>query len=297
MKLSHQSRKDYLVKTFFAIISLSVLVILMGIFIFLFVVGAGFFKEVPLQDFFLSSNWNPEGYSGSHWGMLGLLVSTIMITLGALVIAVPIGIGCAIYLSEIASSRVREILKPIIEMIAGIPSVVLGLIGLLFLSPLIAKIFHLSSGLNALTASIVVAIMVLPTIISITEDVLRNLPNEFREASLALGATKWQMIKMTLLPAALPGIFAAVMLGLGRAVGETMAVLIVAGNSLAMPLSFFDPARTITADIAIEIKEVVIGSLHYEALFVLGLVLFLLTFAINFISDIILENHARKYRW
>ena len=182
-------------------------------------------------------------------------------------------------------------------MIAGIPSVVLVLIGILFLSPLIAKIFGLSSGLNAFTSSIIVGVMVLPTIISISEDVLTSLPNEFREASLALGATKWQMIRMTLLPAALSGIVAAIMLGLGRAVGETMAVLMVAGNSRAMPFSFFDPIRPMTANIAIEIKEVVKGSLHYEALFAIGLVLFVMTFVVNFISDIIIEKQVRKYKW
>ena len=226
-----------------------------------------------------------------------MIVGTIFVTAGALIFAIPLGLACSVYLAEIAKPKARETIKPIIEMIAGIPSVVLGLIGMLFLSPLIAHIFGLSNGLNALTASIIVGIMVLPTIISISEDVLTSLPKEFREASLALGATKWQTIRMVLIPAAASGIFASLMLGLGRAIGETMAVLMVAGNSIAMPHSFFDSVRPITANIAIEIKEVVRGSLHYEALFAIGTILFFMTFIVNFISDWIIQKQVRKYKW
>jgi phosphate transport system permease protein len=250
-----------------------------------------------LGEFLFGTLWNPTAYAQPSWGILGLFVGTVMITLSSLLLAVPLGIAAAIYLAEIASPRTRELVKPAIEMIAGIPSVVLGLIGLLFLAPLVARIFHLSSGLNALTSALIVAVMVLPTIISISEDVLTSLPKEFREASLALGATRWQTIKMTLLPAASSGIVAAVMLGLGRAVGETMAVLMVAGNSVAMPHSLFDPARPMTANVAIEIKEVVQGSVHYQALFAIALALFLITFIVNLLSDRIIERHVRKYRW
>ena len=214
-----------------------------------------------------------------------------------MIFAIPLGVVSAIYLSEIVSPKTREIVKPTIEMIASIPSVVLGLIGIIFLSPIIADIFGLSSGLNALTSSLIVGIMVLPTIISVSEDVITSLPKEFREASLALGATKYQTIKMVLIPAALSGIVASIMLGLGRAVGETMAVLMVAGNAIAMPTSFFDPVRPMTANIAIEIKEVVRGSLHYEALFAIGLVLFVMTFAVNLISDIIINKQTKKHKW
>ncbi|MBN2053175.1 phosphate ABC transporter permease subunit PstC, partial [Candidatus Woesearchaeota archaeon] len=259
------------IKYFFSIISITALVILLGIFIFLLITGSKTFKEVSLLDFLAGSDWNPTAYSTPKYGIISLIVGTLMVTFGALVIAIPIGIASAIYLAEIAKPKMREAIKPVIEMIAGIPSVVLGLIGLLVLSPLVARIFSLSHGLNALTASIVVAVMILPTIISISEDVLTSLPKDFREASLALGSTRWQMIKMALLPPALSGIVAAIMLGLGRAVGETMAVLMVAGNSRAMPNSFFDPVRPMTANIAIEIKEVVQGSLHYNSLFAIGL--------------------------
>lgn len=288
--------RERAIHAFFSSISLTTLIILLGIFAFLFYIGIQAFSEIGIVEFF-GMDWNPVAYGEPKWGILGLIMGTVMVTIGSLVIAIPLGVASAVYLAEIAPIKLREILKPIIEMIAGVPSVVLGLIGIIFLSPLIAGIFGLHNGLNALTASIIVAIMVLPTIISISEDVLTSLPNEFREASLALGATRWQMIKMTLLKAAMPGIFAAVMLGLGRAVGETMAVLMVAGNARAFPASFFDPVRPMTANIAIEIKEVVKGSLHYRALFAIGLVLFIMTFAVNFISDIILEKQARKYRW
>ena len=295
--INRAGKREKIIETLFFLISITALLILVGIFLFLFFTGIQAFGKISISEFLLGREWNPTAYSGPKWGTLSMIIGTLMVTLGSLTFSVPLGVACAVYLSEIAHPRTREILKPIIEMIASIPSVVLGLIGLLFLSPLTAKIFGISSGLNALTSSIIVGVMVLPTIISISEDVLTALPKEFREASLALGATKWQMITKTLLPAAMSGILAAVMLGLGRAVGETMAELMVAGNSIAMPHSFLDPVRPMTANIAIEIKEVVKGSLHYQALFAIGLVLFILTFVVNLISDIIIEKHTRGHKW
>ena len=274
----------------FLFVSLITLFILLGIFAFLFTTGIHAFSEIGLKKFFLEKEWNPTSYSGPKWGILGLIMSTLMIVIGSLIISVPLGIASAIYIAEIAPKKTKEIIKPTIEMLAGVPSVVLGLIGLLVLAPLIAKIFNLSSGLNALTSSIIVSIMALPTIISISEDIITSLPKDFKEASLSLGATKWQTIKMVIIPASISGLIAAVMLGLGRIVGETMAVLMVAGNSIAFPNSFFDPIRPITANIAIEIKEVVKGSLHYEALFAMGLVLFSITFIVNLISDAIIKK-------
>jgi phosphate transport system permease protein len=289
--------KEKLIKLLFSTISITTILLLVGIFLFLFITGINAFSEISLKNFFLGKIWNPEAYGEPSWGILALILSTLIVTLGALVLAIPLGILSAVYLSEIASPKTREIVKPVIEMIASIPSVVLGLIGIIFLSPLIANIFGLSSGLNALTSSLIVGIMVLPTIISVSEDVITSLPKDFKEASLALGATKYQTIKMVLIPAALSGIVASVMLGLGRAVGETMAVLMVAGNAIGMPTSFFDPVRPMTANIAIEIKEVVRGSLHYEALFAIGLVLFIMTFVVNLISDIIINKQTKKYKW
>jgi phosphate transport system permease protein len=290
-------KKENRIKSLLSVVSISTLLILIGIFAFLFFTGIQTFSEVSFSEFFLHSDWNPAAYGEPTWGILSLLVGTVMVTLGSLIIGIPLGLAGAIYLAEVARPKIRETVKPIIEMIASIPSVVLGLIGLIFLAPAIASIFGLNSGLGALTASIVVGIMILPTIISISEDVITSLPREFREASLALGATKWQTIRMVLLPAALSGIVAAIMLGLGRAVGETMAVLMVAGNSRSMPTSIFDPVRPMTANIAIEIKEVVKGSLHYQALFAIGLVLFIMTFLVNLLSDIIIEKQVGKYRW
>lgn len=289
-------KKDFSQSIFFGI-SLIAVGILLGIFFFLLFTGVSAFQEINIIEFLFGTHWNPNAYGEPSYGILALIVGTAMITIGSLIIAIPLGIASAIYLAEIAQPKTREIIKPTIESIAGIPSVILGLIGIFFISPFLASVFGLNNGLNALTASIVVGIMVLPTIISVSEDVISGIPKEFREASLALGATKWQTIKMVIVPAALSGISASIMLGLGRAVGETMAVLMVAGNSKAMPLSFFDPVRPMTANIAIEIKEVVKGSLHYKSLFAIGLVLFAMTFLVNVIADVIIHKQTKKYKW
>src|SRR3989338_3314086 len=221
--------RERLIQTLFAIAGIVTILTLVGIFLFIFSTGIKAFSEISLSEFFGRAEWNPTAFGEPRWGILALLAGTVMVTAGALVVALPLGLAGAIYLSEIARPAVREVVKPLIEMIAGIPSVVLGLVGVLFLSPLVASLFGLNIGLNAFTASLIVAVMVLPTIMSISEDILTSLPSDFREASLALGATQWQMIRMTLLPSALSGLLAAVMLGVGRAVGETMAVLMVAG--------------------------------------------------------------------
>ena len=243
-----------------------------------------------MHEFLFGIDWNPTSYHTPAFGILSILIGTLMVSFLSLLFAVPFGLSIAIYLSEIATPTKRELLKPVIELIAGIPSVVLGLIGLLYLAPLIAMLFHLSNGLNALTASILIAIAALPTIASISEDALSSVSQQYREASLALGATKWITIKKVVIPAAKSGILAAMMLGLGRVIGEAMIVLMVAGNSRAFPLSFLDPVRPMTATIAIDIKEVVIGSLHYQSLFAIGFMLFLMTFLINFIVDLIIHE-------
>ncbi|OFV68732.1 MAG: phosphate ABC transporter permease [Candidatus Syntrophoarchaeum caldarius] len=281
--------RERLIAFFFTANGILTIVILMGIFFFLAYIGIQAFFEIPITEFF-GMNWNPGAYTNPSWGILPLLAGTIYVAVLSLAIAIPLGVASAIYIAELASPTLREILKPAVEMIASIPSVVLGLIGLIILAPLVADLFNLPNGLNAFTASILVAIMALPTIISISEDVIGSIPDSYREASLALGATKWQTIRSAILPAASGGIVAASMLGLGRVVGETMVVLMVAGNSRAFPTSIFDPVRPITSTIAIEIKEVVQGDLHFQALFALGLILFLMTFAINLASDIFLAR-------
>lgn len=293
-KRTIQKIREGAIKYFFGINGVTAVIILIGIFVFLSLTGLAVFDELTLNDFFGQTEWNPTAYGEPKWGLLAMLAGTGYLVLGAMIIAIPIGIATAIYLAEIASPRVREILKPAIEMIAAVPSVVLGLFGLIFLSPIITTLFDTNSGLNALSASILVAIMALPTIISISEDIISEVPKEYKEASFALGATQWETIKKVVVPVASSGIFASVMLGLGRVIGETMLVLMVAGNARAFPMSFLDPIRPLTANIAIEIKEVVTGGTHYQALFAIGLLLFLMTFVINFISDMIIHRQIKK---
>jgi phosphate transport system permease protein len=222
-----------------------------------------------------------------------MLVSTLLVSIGALAIAIPLGIGAAAYLSDVASQRVREIAKPIIEILAGIPSVVIGFLGIVLVGPVIAKIFRIPNGLNALNGSILLAVMALPTIISLSEDALNSVPKSFQEASLALGATHWQTLVRVKIPAASSGIIAASMLGMGRAIGETMTVLMATGCAIAMPTSFLQSVQTMTATIAIELGEVPYNTTHYYALFGIGLVLFIITFIVNMISDIVLHKYQR----
>jgi phosphate transport system permease protein len=218
-----------------------------------------------------------------------------MITVIATVIAVPIGVACAAYLSEVAPSRLSETIKPIIEILAGIPSVMMGFIGLALLSPFVQSLFHLNTGLCGLTAAIMLSLMSLPIIVSVSEDALHAVPREFKEASYALGATKWETIWHVCIPSALSGIAAAVMLGVGRAIGETMTVLMVAGGALAVPVSPTDPMTTMTAAIASGIGNAVRGGLQYQAMFAIGLILFILTLAVNIIAERVLERQKRKF--
>ena len=280
---------------YYVVISTAALTVaaLCGIFIFLAVVGLRAFSEIPFHSFLFGLEWNPTSYDTSTWGTGVLFFGTVIVSAIALVVTVPLGFSMAVYLSEIATRNVREVLKPLIEMIASIPSVVLGLLGLLFIAPLIGRLFGLSNGLKAFTAGFLVAIAALPTIASICEDALSSVSNRYRDASYALGASKWVTIKRIVVPAAASGILAAVLLGFGRIIGETMIVLMVAGNSVAISHSLFDPVRPITANIAIEMKEVVTGGLHYEALFAVGLLLFVYTFVINVIADIFIKNRLK----
>jgi phosphate transport system permease protein len=227
--------------------------------------------------------------------MFTFFAATLWVTLIATAVAVPIGVLCAAYLAEIAPSSVRETVKPIIELLAGIPSVVMGLIGLLLLSPLVQSIFNLNTGLCGLTAAIMLSMMSLPIIVSVSEDALRAVPKEFREASYALGATKWETIRHVCIPGALSGIAAATMLGVGRAIGETMTVLMIAGGALAVPYSPTEPMMPMTAAIASGIGNAVRGGPQYQALFAIGLILFLMTLSVNLIADRVLERQKRKF--
>lgn len=294
--MAYSKIKEKAVECFFLISGLIVVLVLAGIFVLLVVTAVPGFKEISIKEFLFSPVWNPTALIQPTYGILSMLVSTAMVTIGALLIAVPLGIGTAAYLSDIAHPRVREISKPVIEILAGIPSVVIGFLGIVLIGPIIARVFGLSSGLNALNGAILLAIMALPTIISISEDALNSVPQSYQQASLALGATKWQTIILVKIPAALSGILASCMLGMGRAIGETMTVLMATGCAAAMPHGFLDPVRTMTAAIAIELGEVAYGTTHYYALFGIGLVLFIITFAVNMMSDMILQKYQNVER-
>jgi phosphate transport system permease protein len=270
------------------------IVILLGIIAILLKEGLPVFSFTNAWDFLFGNKWYPVSDPPS-FGILPFFVSTLMVTLIATVISVPVGIACAAYLSEVASERVNSIVKPVIEILAGMPSVMMGFIGLALLSPLVQSAFNLNTGLCGLTASIMLSLMSLPVIVSISEDALHAVPKEFKEASYALGATKWETIWHVCIPAALSGIAAAIMLGVGRAIGETMTVLMVAGGALAVPVSPVDPMMTMTAAIASGIGNAVRGGLQYQALFAIGLILFILTLAVNWIADRVLERQKRKF--
>jgi phosphate transport system permease protein len=259
---------------------ISSIVIIALIFLFLLREGVPAFLDIPLRQLF-GTRWYPiEGM----YGLLPLLVGSLIVTVGAVAISLPLGLATAVYLGEIAPPWLREILKPIIEVLAGIPSIVLGFLGWIALAPLIQNL-GAPTGLTAFTGSLILAYMSLPTIISIAEDALYAVPKEYRDGALAIGATPWQGVWRVVLPAARPGLMIAVMLGVGRAIGETMAVMMVTGNAANIPSLgsgiFFQPVRTMTATIAAEMGEVAQGSLHYSTLFAIGIVLFLISFAIN----------------
>jgi len=266
------------------------------ILIFLLREGLPALFNVPLKELF-STIWYPiEGY----FGIMPLLLGTLLVTAVAILIALPFGICTAVYLSEIAPKWVKGILKPVVEILAGIPSVVLGFIGILVLVPFMRTFFNLPTGLTGLTGAILLGLIAIPTVVSIAEDALNTVPDGYRQAALALGATKWQTIWGVTLPAAKTGVLTAVMLGVGRAIGETMAVMMVTGNAPVMPTRFdsiLGPLRTMTATIASEMGEVATGSAHYEVLFFIGIVLFLLSLVINIAaSSVSMRQRQRSER-
>jgi len=270
------------------------IVVLLGIIALLLKEGLPVFLDTPPWEFFFGTKWYPVSEPPT-FGIMPFFVSTLWITLVATAISVPVGVACAAYLAEVAPNKVRETVKPIVELLAGIPSVVMGFIGLMLLSPLVQSAFNLNTGLCGLSAGIMLSLMSLPIIVSVSEDALRAVPDQFRQASYALGATRWETIIHVSIPAALSGITAAVMLGVGRAIGETMTVLMVAGGALAVPLSPTEPMMPMTAAIASGIGNAVRGGLQYQALFAIGLVLFVLTLAVNVIADRVLERQKRKF--
>jgi len=258
---------------------------LLGILGVLFYNAASAFAEIGLGEMLGSARWMPNGYEEDHFGLLSMIASSVLVTVASMAIAVPVGIGTAAYLAELAPTWVREVLKPAIELLAAIPSVVVGFIGLTVVAPAMAALLGTNHGLNAANGAVLLALMSLPTIVTLSEDAISSVPREWREGSYALGAGRFETLWRVVLPGARSGIVAAVMLGVGRAIGETMTVLMATGNAVAFPTGLTQSVRTLTATIAIEMGEVANGSTHYHALFAVGLVLLVISIATNSVAD------------
>lgn len=273
---------------------ISAIVFVFGIFFFVFREGAPVLSHLGLRNFLLSPDWDPTANSGPKYGILALMAGTFSVTGLAMIIAVPFGLGAAIFVSEFCGHKTKETLKIVIELLAAVPSVVWGFIGMSVLGPIIKEVFHVPLGVNMFNAAMLLALMSVPIMVSIGEDALKAVPDSYREAALALGSTKWQTVYRVLLPAAKNGLLAAVLLGVGRAIGETMAVLMATGHSARIPDSIFDPVQTLTATIAAELGEARQGSEHYQVLFIVGVVLFTLTFMVNLTADFIVKGIKKK---
>lgn len=270
---------------------ISAIILIFGIFAFITREGMGFlFGSFDPVEFFTSPRWMPTSSSNPTYGALALILGTASVTGLAMLVAVPFSLGAAVYIGEFASGKVREALKILVETLAAIPSVVWGFIGFSMLSPLIVRIFDVPVGLSVLNAGIILGLMAAPIMTTIAEDALKAVPDTYREAAEAMGATRWQIIIRVVFPAAKNGLVAAVLLGVGRAFGETMAVLMATGHSINIPTSIFDSVRALTATIAAELGETAQGSQHYAALFTLGIFLFLVTFVINLTADLVVRG-------
>ncbi len=290
-----RSVNEYGVRSVLIMASAFSIFVLGATFVFLLSNALPFFGQVPLDSFLLGTRWDPTN-EYPLYGVLPLFVSTLLVSMVSAVIAIPIGLGCTIYLAEIAHPKVKAVLKPAIEVLAGIPSVVYGFFALVILSQWINDIFHPTTILNLFNGGVMLAVMMIPIMVSLSEDAINAVPRSLREASLALGMTRWETIRKVILPAAMPGIVAAIVLSIGRAVGETMTVLMATGNATALTFNIFQSGQTMTATIAIEVGEVAAGTTHYHALFAIGLLLFLLTFAINIIADWLMHRYAEAYK-
>ena len=269
----------------------SAILFVFAIFLFVFLEGAPLlFGDLDLVEFISSTNWRPDSEIRPQYGILALLVGTLSVTLLAMVIAVPLGLGAAVYVSEFAGGRIKEALKIVIELLAAIPSVVWGFIGYMVLGPILIWLTGAPIGINLLNGGIILALMSVPIIVSVSEDALRAVPDSYREAATALGASRWEVVYRVLFPAAKHGLLAAVLLGVGRAIGETMAVLMATGHAVQIPRGLMDPVRTLTATIAAELGETVAGDAHYQVLFVIGMVLFAVAFVVNLSADLVIKG-------
>ena len=282
---------DKIVQTLVFIGGISAIIFIIGIFVFITKEGMGFLVgDFSFREFFFSPNWRPTSESKATYGILALIAGTASVTGLAMLVAIPFSLGTAIFIAEFATGKTREFLKVTVELLAAIPSVVWGFIGLAIMNPLIIDIFDVPVGLNVLNAGIILGLMAAPIMTSIAEDALKAVPDRYREAAEALGATRWQVIYKVVLPAAKNGLLGAVLLGVGRGFGETMAVLMATGHSINIPGSVFDSVRALTATIAAELGETAVGSPHYKALFTIGISLFLITFIINLIADLVVRG-------
>lgn len=283
--------KEKAYRYIFTILAFSSLVFLVGIIIVLFKEALPIFHKVRFFEFIFGEFWYPT-YNPAEFGILPLILASFWVSLGAMVVCVPLGVGSALYLNELAGPKQKALLKPLIEVLAGIPSIVYGFFGMVILAPFLQNFLHLSIGLCLFTASLVLGIMATPTVCSLAEDALSYVPRFFREASFAVGANRWQTLTRVVIPAAGSGISTAIILGMSRAIGETMTVLMVAGGAAVIPKSIFDPVRPMTAAIAAEMGEAPVGGDHYHALFAIALILFLVTFVFNIIAELI----SRRFR-
>ncbi len=291
MPLSRKA-KDTLVKNAFLLTALSSIVTLACIMVYLFVEGLPIFTVVPVTDFLFGSYWYPTS-DPPEFGIFPLIAASLAVTALSSAIAIPLGVMTAIYLAEIASRRTRNLFKPVVELLAALPSVVIGFFGMVVVAPFLQETFDLATGLNLFNAAIMLAFMSVPTICSVSEDAIYAVPRELKEASLALGATHFETIAKVVVPASLSGIATAVMLGMSRAIGETMVVLMVAGGAAMIPNSVFSPVRPMPSSIAAEMAEASFRGNHYRALFAIGMVLFLFTLAFNLVASHVAERHKQ----
>jgi len=286
---------DKFVQFLVFVAGISAIVFIIGIFVFIAKEGISFiFDTMDVKEFFTSPYWEPADEELPEFGILALIAGTASVTGLAMLVAIPFSLGAAIYIGEFATGKRREALKILVELLAAIPSVVWGFIGLSIMNPLIIDVFDVSVGLNVLNAGIILGLMAAPIMTSIAEDALKAVPDRYREAAEAMGATRWQVIYKVVLPAAKNGLLGAVMLGVGRGFGETMAVLMATGHSVNLPTSVFDSVRALTATIAAELGETAQGSEHYGALFTIGIFLFFVTFIINLAADLIVRGVRKQ---
>jgi phosphate ABC transporter permease protein PstC len=278
--MTRLEKSESLIRIALLVIAFSAVSILLVITAFIFAEGTPIMFRFGVDRFLLNLNWYPTEQS---FGLLPMIVGSLFVTLGALVIGIPFGLACAVFLTEFSPKQLRKVIKPVIELLAGIPSVVYGFIGVVILVPFIRNAFG-GPGLSVLAASIILGIMILPTIISISIDSLEAVPRSYREGAIALGATRWQTTRMVMIPAARSGIIASIILGMGRAIGETMAVIMIAGNAIEIPRSILDPVRTLTSNIALEMGYA--SGEHREALFATGVILFIIIMVLNTIANL-----------